>query len=120
MKKIIILAPLLLLAGCFDYSDGDRAGTITKLSRKGIICKTWEGQIFMGGLKNQTQTSSNGKSSVDTMVANTWDFTVEDVSLVPKIQAAMDSGQRITLHYREEWLTFCRSDSDNYFVDAIK
>lgn len=122
MKKLLILACLLPLTACFDYSDGDRTGTVTKLSRSGMFCKTWEGQMLMGGLKKVTNLSSDGKSSVDTMAANTFEFTVEDdhLDLIPKIQAAMDSGQRITLTYRKELISFCRSDSDSYFITAVK
>src|SRR5438067_10557363 len=29
------------------YSDGERAGYVQKLSRKGWLCKTWEGEMAM-------------------------------------------------------------------------
>lgn len=122
MKKILALASLLTLTACLDYSDGDRTGTVTKLSKSGFFCKTWEGQILMGGMKKVTNLSSDGKSPVDTMAANTFEFTVEEshADLIPKIQAAMDSGQRVTLHYQKEVISFCRSDSDSYFVTDVK
>lgn len=41
MRKVILLSAVaLLLTGCFDYSDGERSGTVIKLSRKGVLCKT--------------------------------------------------------------------------------
>lgn len=53
IKRFFII---LLLAGAgilalftfTNYSDGERAGNITKLSRKGILIKTWEGSLDMG------------------------------------------------------------------------
>ncbi len=118
MKKIILLLPFLLTA-CFDYSDGDRVGVIQKLSKKGIFCKTWEGEMLLGGLKKQVNVSSDGKSTTTSMVANTFHFTVEDESLLPAVKAAMESGQPVTISYREELISFCRSD-ESYFVTAVK
>ena len=37
---------LALLGGC-NYSDGDRTGYLQKLSRKGWLCKTYEGELAM-------------------------------------------------------------------------
>lgn len=113
------LAVLLLLTGCLDYSDGVKAGTVTQFSHKGYFCKTWEGQLLMGGLRKETQRTSDGKSTFDTMVANTMDFTVEDPALVPVIQAALESGDRVQLAYHQEVATFCRSDSGSRFITGV-
>ena len=59
-KPVLILLLLLLLAAGgfalyvwitlrYDYSEGERAGYIQKFSRKGWLCKTWEGELAMGG-----------------------------------------------------------------------
>lgn len=122
MKKLLALSTALLLTGCFDYSDGDRTGTITKFSRKGIFCKTWEGEMNLGGMRKQTNLDSKGNYAGTSMVANVWQFTVEDkdANIIPKIQESMQSGNVVTLHYRQELASICRSDSDNYFVNSIK
>lgn len=121
MRRLLI--PLLLalpLAGCFDYSDGQRTGTVIKFSRKGVFCKTWEGEMLLGGMKRKTTTNSDGNSSVS-MVANTWQFTVEDERLIPAINAALNSGDPVTITYHQELMTFCRSDSDgDYFATAVR
>ena len=31
----------------WSYSDGDRSGILRKFSRKGWLCKTWEGELAM-------------------------------------------------------------------------
>ena len=121
MRKIFLMmlcAPLL--AGCYEVSSGERVGTVVKLSKRGYFCKTWEGQMLLGGLRKQTNLSSDGKSTTTSMVANTWDFTISDEKVLPAIQAALDSGDPIRLQYRQELVTFCRSDSDDYFVTGIK
>ena len=73
--------------------------------------------MYLGGMKKQTNTSSDGKSFVTSMVANTWDFTVEDEKFLPTIAKALESGEPIRVTYRQEAVTFCRSDSDgSYFI----
>lgn len=122
ISKFVSLLVLLSLTGCFDYSDGDRAGVITKFSHKGLMCKTWEGSMNLGGMRKERKaagTDEDGDTQyIDTMVPNTFDFTVEDLSLLPQIEAAMESGKRVQLHYRQEMFTLCRSDS-NYFITAV-
>ena len=83
MKKFAALGIALLLAGCGEYSDGVRIGTIQKFSYKGLVAKTWEGEMLLGGLKRKTSTDSNGNSSTS-MVANIWAFTVEDPALIAR------------------------------------
>lgn len=80
--------------------------------------------MLQGGMKKQANTSLSvdGKSTVTTtsIVPNTWDFTVEDESQLPAIQRAMDTGEAVTIKYRQELVTFCRSDSDgDYFVTGV-
>jgi hypothetical protein len=121
LKKIttfIALAMAIPLAGCFDYSDGQRVGTIIKFSKKGVFCKTWEGEMLLGGLKRQSSTDSAGNTNTS-MVANVWRFTVEDERLVEPVQAALESGRPVTMGYRQELATFCRSESGDYFATSI-
>ena len=123
MKRILVLALALTLAGCFELSDGQRTGTVVKLSKRGWFCKTWEGQMYLGGLKKQTTvgSTSNGDTTTSTsMVANTFEFTVENPKLIPILQAKMQAAEPVTVTYREEAVSFCRSDSDSYFVTDVK
>lgn len=56
MKTVKILIALVVLAalagGAFylfgSYSDGNRAGTVIKLSRKGLLFRTYEGELNLG------------------------------------------------------------------------
>ena len=95
IKRVIL--PLLILgllvAGYFyvalrwSYSSGDRAGWIQKLSDKGWICKTWEGEM--------AQVSTPGSSVVEKFL-----FTVRDEAVAKELSALM--GKRVTLHYEEK------------------
>ena len=108
-----ILAVALLAVACghgIDYSDGDRVGTVTKFSFKGLICKTWEGEMVLGGLR----------SDGDNMVANIWAFTVDEPRFVKPIQEAMLSGKRVKITYHQGALSGpCTASSDGYFVRGV-
>ncbi len=52
----VIVIPILIFGGWawftlnYEYSRGDRAGYVQKLSKKGWLCKTWEGELAMANL----------------------------------------------------------------------
>lgn len=124
MKLSIVAAIVALgisLSGCVDYSEGTRAGLVNKFSKKGIVCKTWEGEMTVqgGGFRNSTSTDSEGRTNTS-VIANVWEFSVGDESLVREIQNAMDSGKRVKLTYSQKlWVPPCQADT-TYFVKKVQ
>jgi hypothetical protein len=112
MKRIISVILLasasLSLSSCYEVGTGEKNGTITKFAKTGFFCKTWEAEIQRGGL--------NSGSGV---IGAPFDFTVEDPSLVQKVQDAIDSQREVRIHYRSEFNSFCRSDSQDHFLVSI-
>jgi hypothetical protein len=103
MNRVAAVALSFTLAGCFpNYSDGERVGVITKISRKGIIWKSWEGSLNQGGTKIQTQSNSNGDAH-SAVVPNAIDFNVDDAAVLAKVKDAADTGKVVKITYRE-WL----------------
>ncbi len=95
MIKRILLAVLILVALFaayvwvvlkWSYSSGERAGWVQKLSNKGWLCKTWEGELAM--------VSMPGAAS------EKFYFTVHNEAIAQEIQQAM--GKRVSLHYEEK------------------
>lgn len=117
MKRAFLAAFLSvgLLACGEGYSNGSRAGTITKFSHKGIFCKTWEGELLMGGMRNNTDSKGNV-----TLSANVWAFSVTDPEIVSQVQAAMDEGRTVVLEY-DQWVAtpVCSAESQ-YIVVGVK
>jgi hypothetical protein len=70
----------------WDYSTGERAGWVQKLSNKGWICKTWEGEIALVTMPGTAQEK--------------FLFTVWDEGVARQINSAM--GKRVSLHYDEK------------------
>jgi len=53
---VLLLVPAVIIvlwiwvALGYTYSTGDRAGYVQKISKKGWVCKTWEGELAMANL----------------------------------------------------------------------
>lgn len=94
-----------LIAMGYSYSSGERVGYIQKFSKKGWICKTYEGEIAMVNLPGQ--------------IANTWQFSVRDDSVAALINKAQ--GQRVGLNYKQHKgvPTSCFGETE-YFVSGVR
>jgi hypothetical protein len=100
-----LVALYLALVLSWSYSDGERAGILQKLSRKGWICKTYEGELAL--------------FIVPGVAPTIWTFTVRDRALVPQLEAMV--GKRVVLHYEEHRgiPTRCFGDT-SYFVTRAR
>jgi hypothetical protein len=106
----VLAIPLVLftlyvgLAFRWSYSDGERAGVLQKFSRKGWVCKTYEGELAM--------------STVPGVAPTIWEFSVRDERAVPSLSQAI--GKRVVLHYTEHRgiPTTCFGHTA-YFVDSV-
>ncbi|HKP97177.1 MAG TPA: hypothetical protein VJ385_15615 [Fibrobacteria bacterium] len=112
---VVVLA--LLGAGYYlfgNYGDGYRAGTVIKLSRKGLLFKTYEGQLNMGmGIHD---------SGADIAVSNVWPFSVSasDSAALKALDSALMSGKRAKLHYREKFVTVPWRGETKYQVYKVE
>ncbi len=93
------------LALHYAYSTGDRAGYVQKFSRKGWVCKTWEGELAMS--------ISPGIAPV------IWNFSVRDAQVAAQLVQA--TGKRVALRYEEHKgiPTSCFGETQ-YFVTAVR
>ena len=89
----------------YSYSTGERVGYINKFSRKGWLCKTYEGEIAMVNLPGQ--------------LASSFQFTVRDDSIAAVINKVQ--GQRVALSYTQHkgLPTTCFGETE-YFVKGVK
>ena len=104
---MIIITILLGGGGLGSYSDGDRVGIITKFSHKGILWTTWEGEMVMGGVR------AGGN------VANVWEFSVTDQTIVARLQETIASGKAVKLHYKQILVARPWNGSTTYYVDSV-
>lgn len=80
-------------------SNGSRTGTITKVTHSGLFIKSFEGEMNMGGLKKSFNREGRAIS-----VANTFEFSVKDPSVLKIIEDALDSGDPIKLTYTKYFI----------------
>jgi hypothetical protein len=87
---VVVVAALLGVyfwaALSWSYSNGERAGWVQKLSNKGWLCKTWEGELALVSVPGTTP--------------ERFSFTIWDEATAAKVTQAM--GKRVALHYEEK------------------
>ena len=90
----------------YEYSEGQRTGTIYKLSRKGVIWKTWEGEMSLGLVAS----NSNGQ-----LINRIFHFSISDDALAEEL-LEIDSDQIVTLKYRQYLMRGYKYGSTQYDI----
>jgi hypothetical protein len=101
----VVFAGYVAIALSWSYSSGERAGFMQKLSLKGWVCKTWEGELSLVAIPGAAPEK--------------FLFTVRDTKVANLIEASM--GKRVTLQYEQHkgLPTTCFGETD-YFVVGVK
>jgi hypothetical protein len=97
----------------YSYSDGERSGIVYKISEKGLMIKTWEGEMNVG-IAGAADESHNTATAM-----RTWEFSVGDDDIAKQIEAAASKGGRITLHYKEPLVMGAWFGKTKYLVTGI-
>ena len=114
-KRLIIggaiAAPILALvlytwsSLTWSYSEGERAGYVQKFSRKGWVCKTWEGELAMVAMPGT--------------MPEKFFFTVRDDQVAQRINSSLGKRVAITYHQHKGVPTSCFGETE-YFVSDVK
>jgi hypothetical protein len=116
------LASAAIIGGCpilnsWHYSEGDRVGMVNKISKKGLIWETYEGEMVLEGIV------SDGKASG----ANTWDFAVDNYlpvskrdELKKKVEDSMNAQQKVKIHYVQQASTYPWRSGSNALIQTIE
>ncbi len=107
----VIGAALLVFCGYvwlslhWSYSKGERAGYMQKFSKKGWLCKTWEGELLL--------------TTVPGAVPEKFEFTVRDDAVAQQLFA--NAGKRVVLTYAQHKgvPTSCFGDTE-YFIEQVQ
>ena len=108
---VLVAVPALFVtiwtlgAMSYAYSTGERVGFVQKLSKKGWVCKTWEGELQI--------------SNIPGSAPSLFSFTVRDDSIARAIQAA--EGQQVALVYDQHVGVplSCIGDTE-YFISGVR
>ena len=104
VSAIALFSLYVCIALNWSYSSGERAGFLQKVSHKGWICKTWEGELSLVAMPG---------ASPEKFL-----FTVRDDAIAQKVSAA--AGKRVTLIYEQHkgLPSSCFGDTDYFVVDV--
>jgi hypothetical protein len=102
---VLLLFVYVWLASTWSYSTGERAGFLQKMSLKGWICKTWEGELSLVAIPGAAPEK--------------FLFTVKSPTVASTVEASM--GKRVTLLYEQHkgLPTSCFGETE-YFVVGLK
>jgi hypothetical protein len=105
LTPVVIIVLWTVIALNYTYSAGSRAGYVQKFSRKGWVCKTWEGELAMVNVPGAMQ--------------ERWNFSVRNDSVARLITSSL--GQRVSLTYDQHsgLPTSCFGETE-YFVTGIQ
>jgi len=115
-KKLLIVLLILLLIPAvisslwvwvtlgYTYALGERAGYVQKISKKGWLCKTWEGELAMANLPGT--------------MPQIFSFTVRNDSIAHVIE--QNAGKQVSLTYEQHRgvPTSCFGETE-YFVIGV-
>ncbi len=104
---LLVIITLVVGAGYFaysqmTYSEGRKSGQLVKISRRGVIFKTYEGTLNI---------SPNG-------IMTPWDFSAENNDIAEKLQNY--DGKQVILHYKQRYQVFFWQGDTDYIVDDVE
>jgi hypothetical protein len=115
LKLLIVIIVLGVVSAWgltqFAYSEGERAGVVSKFSRKGYVFKTYEGELNVGA-----------QGQVSNMNQNIWAFTLQnsnDTAIINNLEDAMLYGKRVRLHYEQRIFKFFWMGDSEFFVTRV-
>ncbi len=105
LTPAVIIALWIWVTLGYVYSTGERAGYLQKISQKGWLCKTWEGEIAMTPLPGATP--------------QYFSFTVRNDSIAHVLE--QNAGKQVSLKYEQHRgvPSSCFGDTE-YFVTAVQ
>ena len=117
--KLVLGATLVIGIAVFSfyywgvYDEGLRAGTVLRISKKGMLFKTHEGQLNVqtfGALKNVNP------------IMESFDFSVEpdNEQVIRALEAVALSGERVNLHYIKRYAVFPWRGDTKYFITRVE
>ncbi len=105
LTVVVLFVLYIVLVLNWSYSKGERAGYLQKVSDKGWICKTWEGELSLVAMPGAAPEK--------------FLFTIRDQDVARQVNAA--AGKRVTLSYEQHrgLPTSCFGETD-YFVVGVR
>jgi hypothetical protein len=109
---VLLFIGVMLFIYYANISEGTRSGVIVKISKRGAIFKTYEGQMDLG---------SFGAVKDANQLSQTFNFSVEKGhdELIEELEQVSLSGERVQIRYKEKYAVLPWRAETTYFVYDI-
>jgi hypothetical protein len=105
----VTLGIIIYVRYFYTYSEGYRAGLLQKFSSKGVIFKTYEGEMILSSVASNRDVA---------LASEKFLFTLTNKDLVRQFDTLQ--GDMVIVHYNEKMgRLFWRGDS-RYLVDSVR
>ena len=104
--SVIVFCTVLWICS-WTYSEGTRSGNLIKVSKKGVVFKTIEGELNLGGV-----------SMMEGLEGNIWSFTVLDDELANTFTPY--EGKKVKVYYKERYKTMPWLGDTNYIITKVQ
>ena len=117
VKKFFLIILITIVAGSvlyiwamgWTYSEGSRSGFLVKTSRKGVVFKTFEGQLNLGGFQVKDD---------NTAISSIWEFSVAKKDFYKQLQQF--EGKHVKLYYKQRYKAMPWQGKTDYFVYNVE
>jgi hypothetical protein len=106
---IVIIIALVYFKYGFTYSKGYRAGLLQKFSEKGVIFKTYEGEMILSSVQSNANVA---------LASEKFLFSVTDETIARQMEQIQ--GKYVVVHYREKNGALPWQGESYYIVDSVR
>ena len=101
---VVVIALWVWVALGYTYASGERAGYVQKISKKGWLCKTWEGELAMANLPGT--------------MPQIFSFTVRNDSIANVLEQTIGKQVSVTYEQHRGLPTSCFGETE-YFISRV-
>jgi hypothetical protein len=106
---VIVMAAFIYFKYAFDYSKGYRAGLLQKFSEKGVVFKTYEGEMILSSVQSTTNVAIASEKFL---------FSVTEDAVARQME--QNQGKHVVVHYREKKGALPWRGESTYIVDSVR
>lgn len=106
---VIVIAAFIYWKYMFTYSKGYRAGLLQKFSEKGMLFKTYEGEMILSSVQSNANVAIASEKFI---------FSVTDDSIARQLEQIQ--GKHVVVHYKEKNGALPWIGESVYIVDSVR
>jgi hypothetical protein len=106
---VVIIAAFIYWKYAFTYSKGYRSGLLQKFSEKGMLFKTYEGELILSSVQSNANVAIASEKFL---------FSVSDEGIARQME--QNQGKQVVVHYREKNGVLPWRGESPYLVDSVR